>query len=327
VNRRQIIAGLGGAAAWPIVARGQQAAIPVVGYLSGVSQNGREHLTAAFRRGLDEQGFAEAKNVKITFRYADQHYDRLSAIADDFVRSRVAIIAAMGTTPGALAAKAATQTSPIVFLIGTDPVKAGLVTSLARPEGNLTGVTNLVVELTAKCLSLLREVMPTMTSVGLLVNPSNPVSAESEARDAQVVATLLGIRLLMAKANVANEIDQAFADLSAQKVGGLLIGGDSLFLEERNRLAALASRYTLPTINQYREYAAAGGLMSYGTILADAYRVAGSYVGRILNGQKPADLPVQQSTKVELVINMKVAKALGLTIPLPLLGRADEVIE
>jgi putative ABC transport system substrate-binding protein len=265
--------------------------------------------------------------VAIEYRWAEGHYDRIPALIADLVRRQVAVIAAPGSTPAVLAAKAATTTIPVVFLTATDPVAAGLVASLNRPGGNLTGVTALTLELGPKQLELLREVVPTATVIALLVNPASRVLAETQSRDLQATARTLGLQLHVLHARTASDFDAVFATLGQLRAGGLVIGGEALFTGRSEQLAALALRHAMPAIYQFREFAAAGGLMSYGANLNDAHRLAGVYAGRILKGAKPADMPVEQSTKFELVINLKTAKALGLEVPATLLGRADEVIE
>jgi putative ABC transport system substrate-binding protein len=301
--------------------------MPVVGFLNSASPEPYAHLVAVFRQGLNEAGFVEGRNVAIEYRWAEGHNDRLPALADDLVRRQVTVIAVPGSTPGALAAKAATMTIPIVFAMASDPVRLGLVTSLNRPGGNVTGVTLLGVELGPKQLELLHDLIPTATIMALLVNPTSPALAETQSQDLQAAALKLGLQLYVLHASTDGDFDRAFATLAELRAGGLVIGADAFFTSRAQQLAELAASHSLPAIYWQREYAKAGGLMSYGTSYADLYRRAGAYTGRILKGDKPADLPVQQSTKVELVINLKTAKALGLTIPLSLLGRADEVIE
>jgi putative ABC transport system substrate-binding protein len=326
MRRRAFITLIGGAAAaWPLAARAQQPAMPVVGFLDGASADGRAVPIAAFRQGLKEAGYVEGQNVAIEFRFAENRYDRLSALASDLLRRQVTVMAALGT-PAVLAAKATTSMIPIVFVIGDDPIKIGVVASLARPGGNLTGVTTLASEVGPKRLELVRELLPTATIIAVLVNPTNP-NAQAQSRDLQAAAPALGVQLHVLHASTEGELDTAFASLLQRRAGALIIATDSFMIIQINQLAALAARYAVPTVFQFREFAAAGGLMSYGGSIADANRLAGIYTGRVLKGEKPADLPVQQSTKVELIINLKTAKALGLTIPLPLIGRADEVIE
>jgi putative ABC transport system substrate-binding protein len=324
MRRREFITLLGAAAAWPLAARAQQP-MPVVGVLGGATAQGWAPLVAAFRQGLSETGAVEGRNVASEARWAEGQYDRLPALAADLIQRQVAVIAAF-TTPAALAAKAATATIPIVFTTISDPVKIGLVTSLSRPGGNVTGVTSLSVEVGPKLLELLREVVPGATSIALLVNPTNP-NTEAVAREIQAAARTMGLQLQVLQAGTEAEIETAFATLAQRRPGGLVIGGDTFLNTRSGQLAALALRHAVPAIFSSRAFAVAGGLMSYAGNATDAYRQAGVYAGRILKGEKPADLPVQRSTKVELVVNLTTAKALGITVPLPLLGRADEVIE
>jgi putative tryptophan/tyrosine transport system substrate-binding protein len=326
IRRRELIVAIGSAAAaWPLAARAQQAAMPVVGFMSARSSETSVDLLAAFRRGLAENGFVEGQNVAIEVRWARGEYDSVAAMAADLASRRVAVIAVAGT-PVASAAKAATTTIPIVFTVAVDPVEAGLVASLNRPGGNLTGMTTLGVEVGPKRLELLHELMPTATMIAALVNPTNS-NAETQSRDLKATARSLGLQIRVLQASADRDLDPAFATLGQLRPGGLVIGTD-LFLSSRiEQLAALALRHSVPAIFQYREFVSAGGLMSYGTSPTDSYHQMGVYTGRILKGEKPANLPVQQATKIELLINMRTAKALGLTIPLALLGRADEVIE
>jgi putative tryptophan/tyrosine transport system substrate-binding protein len=325
VNRREFIAGLGGAAARPFAARAQPRNIPVIGYLDAGSESARAPFTAAFRQGLGEQGYVEGQNVEILYRWAESRYDRLPALAADLVRRTVTVIHAQ-STPSALAAKSATATIPIVFSLGTDPMSLGLVASLNRPGGNVTGVTFLAQELTAKRLALLHEIVPTAASIGFLANPSGP-QTEAEKREAEIAAHILGVRLTILNADAPGEIEAAFAILVRQRIAALLVGADTLFVEQRDQVVALADRFAVPTIYPFRDFVDAGGLMSYGASWREAWRLAGTYVGRILNGDKPGDLPVQQSTRFEMVLNLKTAKALGIEVPTPTLLRADEVIE
>jgi putative tryptophan/tyrosine transport system substrate-binding protein len=300
--------------------------MPVVGFLGGESPDLFAGRLRAFRQGLDEAGFVESRNVAIEYRWARGEYDRLPVLAADLVRQSVTVMVAT-TTPALLAAKAATMTIPIVFLTGSDPVGAGLVASLNRPGGNMTGVSNLTVETGAKQMELLHELVPAATLIALLVNPANPVLADTLSRDLQTAARAMRQQILVVSASTESDVDAAFATLVEQKVGALVVGNDPFFNARPNQLVALAARHAVPAIYPYREFAAAGGLMSYGSNLADPYRLVGVYTGRILNGEKPANLPIQLATKVEFVINLRTAKALGLTFPITLLGRADEVIE
>jgi putative tryptophan/tyrosine transport system substrate-binding protein len=326
VKRREFITLIGGAAAaWPLAAWAQQSAMPVVGFLNTRVPGADPHLLAAFRRGLKETGYVEGQNVTIEYRWAYNQYDRLPALAADLVHRQVTVIAAIGS-PSAPAAKATTTTIPIVFIIGFDPVEVGLVTSLNRPGGNLTGVTVLGVELGSKRLELLHELAPTANIVAALVNPKTP-AAETQSTDLQTAARTLGLKLHVLHARTEGDFDMVFATLLQLGAGGLVVGNDTFFSTRSEQLAALALRHGVPAIFQYRQFVEAGGLMSYGGDLADNYRLTGVYTGRVLKGEKPADLPVIQSTKVELIINLKTARALGLTVPLSLLGRADEVIE
>jgi putative ABC transport system substrate-binding protein len=326
MRRREFITLLGGAAAaWPLGARAQQP-MPVVGFLSTRASGDDPHLVAAVRRGLRETGFIDGQNVAFEYRFAENQNDRLPALAADLVRRQVSVITA-GPTPAALAAKAATATIPIVFEVAIDPVAVGLVASLSRPGGNVTGVTNLGVEVAPKRLELLHELLPTVTNIALLINPTSPVVAEALLRDSQAAARSLGLQLHILHASTERDLDTAFATLGRLRAGALVIGSDPFFTSRSEQLAALTVRHAVPAVYEYRDFVAAGGLIGYGSDLADAYQLAGVYTGRVLKGEKPADLPVQQSTKVELVINLKTANALGVTIPLPLVGRADEVIE
>jgi putative tryptophan/tyrosine transport system substrate-binding protein len=328
-SRRKFITLLGGAAAWPSVSHAQQPAKPVIGFLGRASPIQYASFAAGFHRGLNETGYVEGRNVAVEYRWADTQYDRLPALAADLVAHKVDVIFTGGSTPATLAAKAATETIPIVFFVGGDPAEMGLVTSLSRPGGNLTGVTNLAVEVGPKRLELLHEVVPGASSIALLVNPASPAQAEPQTHELQAAAQKLGLQLHVLHARTELEIDAAFATIVQLRAGGLVIGPDVLFngVTRSQQLAALALRYRVPTIYQYPEFTAAGGLMSYGSNLVEMFRLTGVYVGRILNGEKPADLPVQRTTTVELIINMKTAKALDLSVPLMLLGRADEVVE
>jgi putative ABC transport system substrate-binding protein len=328
MRRRDFVSLLGGAAAaWPLVVRAQQSPMPVIGYFGIASPDLFASRLRAFRQGLSESGYVEGRNVAIEYRWAEGHYDRIAALIEDLVRREVTVIAAPGSTPAALAAKAATRTIPVVFVTAADPVAARLVASLNRPGGNLTGVTALALELGPKQLELLREVVPTATVMALLVNPASRVLAETQSRDLQATAHALGLQLHVVHARTASDFDTVFATLGQLRAGGLVIGGEALFTGRSEQLATLALRHAMPAIYQFREFAAAGGLMSYGANLNDAHRLAGLYTGRILGGQKPSDLLVQQSTKLELILNVATAKALGLDVPSSLLARADEVIE
>jgi putative ABC transport system substrate-binding protein len=325
MHRRTFINVLGGAAAWPLAARGQPPEMPVIGFLGSTSPDLSADRVRAFLRGLGETGFVEGQNVAIDYRWAHNRNDRLPALAADLVHRQVAVIAA-GGIPAVQAAKAATTTIPIVFNLGFNPVDLGLVASLNRPGGNLTGVSSLNVELDPKRLELLHELVPKAKVVGLLVNPTNR-NAEILSRHLHAAARTLGLELHILHASGERDFDTVFASLRQLRAGALVIGTDGFFFSQSRRLAALSVRHAVPAIFQYRDFAAAGGLTSYGGSLSDIYRFVGVYTGRILKGEKPADLPVQQITKVELIINLKTAKALGLAVPLPLIGRADEVIE
>ena len=326
IGRRELIVTLSGAAAWPFAAGAQQR-IPVIGFLGAAAPGQYGPYVTGFLRGLNEVGYVEGRNVAIEYRWADGQYDRLPTLAADLVRREVTVIFTGGSTPATLAAKAATTTIPIVFQVATDPVELGLVASLSRPGGNLTGVMSLNAEVGSKRLELLHELLPTTTSIALLINPTNPALSNPQSRDLQMAARKLGLQLHVLQASTEREIDTAFATLVQVQAGGLVVSPDVLFNARNEQLAALALRHAVPVIYQYREFTAAGGLMSYGTNIADMFRLTGIYTGRILKGEKPADLPVQQATKVELIINLKTARALGITFPITLLGRADEVIE
>jgi putative ABC transport system substrate-binding protein len=330
MKRREFILALGGAAAssisWPLAALAQQPAMPVIGFVNAASPQNYARQLAAFLKGLGETGYVEGHNVVIEYRWADGRNDRLPAFVADLVQRKVAVIAAT-TTPAALAAKAAITTIPIVFETGADPVRLGLVASLNRPGGNVTGVTQTNAEVAPKRLQLLHELVPTASVMALLVNPANPALAETATKEVQAAARNLGLELHVLNASSERDFDGVFAKLIQLRAGGLVIEGDQLFTSQTEQLAALALRHAVPTIFQIREFAVAGGLLSYGAELTDAYRLAGNYTGRILKGDKPADLPVQRATKVEMVLNLKTAKALGLNVPDTLIGRADEVIE
>ena len=321
-----LIAALGSAATWPLAARAQQAAMPAIGFIRTTTPDDSVKLVEAFRRGLGEVGYVEGRNVVIEYRYAQGQIDRLPALAADLVARRVAVLAATGGTVSARAAKAATTTIPVVFTTGDDPIKTGLVASLSRPGGNLTGVSVFGARLGAKRLALLHELIPAADTVAILLNPKNPDS-EDEAKDVQEAARALGIQILVLNAGTENEIDAAFKKLVEQRVGALMLGADTFFTSQRARIATLSTYLRISTADSVREFPEAGGLASYGASLAGIYRQAGIYVGRILKGDKPADLPVQLPTAFEFVINLKTAKTLGLEVPPSLSARADEVIE
>jgi putative tryptophan/tyrosine transport system substrate-binding protein len=326
IRRRELIAAFGGAATWPLAARAQQPGMPVIGFLGSRSPEDSATLVAGFHEGLGETGFVENRNVTIEFRWAEGHYDRLPVLSADLVSRQVAVIAAPGGIAAGLAAKAATAKIPIIFLTGADPVQFGLVSSFSRPEGNITGVAILTNTLAPKQLELLHEVVPTSTLVAFLVNPKNPIT-ESDTRDVRSAANTTRQQILVLDASNDSDLDDAFTALVQQHAEALLVQSDPFFNSRPDKIVALAARHAIPAIYQWRDFPAAGGLMSYGTILADAYRQVGIYAGKILKGAKPSDLPVQQSVKVQLIINLKTARALGITVPLPLSGRADEVIE
>ena len=328
MRRREFITLFGSAAAaWPLAARALTPAMPVVGYLSGTSPNDSIDILADFRRGLAETGYVEGRNLAIEYRLLEGHYDRIPTMVGDLVERRVAVIAVPNTTTAALAAKAATRTIPVVFGVGSDPVAIGLVASLNRPEGNVTGVSNQQTITAAHRLELLHELKPAERSIAYLVNPTNPSFAAAETKEVESAANVLGVDVVVLNASSTGEIEDAFLTLVQRHAGALLIGGDIFFISRTDQLVALAARHAVPAMYTYIEQARAGGLIAYGSDLRELEHLVGVYCGRILNGEKPSDLPVQLLAKVELVINLKTAKALGLTFPLTLLGRADEVIE
>jgi ABC-type uncharacterized transport system substrate-binding protein len=326
MRRREFITLLSGALAWPLAAQAQQSPLPVVGFLGAGSSKSDAFRADAARQGLLEAGYVEGRNVAFEYRWAGDQYERLPALAAELVRRDVAVIVAIGGNTSALAAKSATATIPIVFEIGGDPIGLGLVASLARPGGNITGVTFLVGTLTAKQFEVVHETVPKAALIGFLLNPTN-ADAEIKTKDAVAAAEAIGQKLLVVHARTDSELEAAFVTLVKQRAGALVVSAEPFFSSRREKIVELAARQSIPSIYSTREFVAAGGLMSYGTSITEALRLAGLYAGRILKGEKPADLPVQQSTKIELVINLKTAKALGLTMPISLLGRADEVIE
>jgi putative tryptophan/tyrosine transport system substrate-binding protein len=326
IGRRKFLSTLGGAAAWPLAARAQQPAMPVIGYLGAQSPAAFASRVAAFRQGLGEAGYAEGRNVVIEFRWAEGQHDRLPALAADLVARQVSVIVAPGGAPAAIAAKSVTTTIPIVFEMGADPIAMGLVASLNRPGGNLTGVSSLNVEVTPKRLEILHEAIPAAAVVAVLLNPTSP-TADSQLRNLQEAARALGLQLHVVHASTARDFDPVFASLLQLRASGLVVASDTFFATHSEQLAALTARHAVPAIHQSRDFTLAGGLMSYGGSFVESHRQAGVYTGRVLKGHKPADLPVQQVTKVELLINLKTAKTLGVTFPLALSGRADQVIE
>jgi putative ABC transport system substrate-binding protein len=326
IRRREVITLLGAVAARPMAARAQPSSLPVIAFLTGDSSVAPDAMMRAFHQGLGQNGFVEGRNVAIEYRAAEGHYDRLPAMAADLVRRRVAVIVTLASRSATLAAKAATTKVPIVFQFSGDPVAVGFVASLNRPGGNVTGVTTLNTEVGPKRFELLHELLPKATAVAFLLNPQSP-AAGPQSRDAQAVTRKLGLELHLLHAGSEGEIDAAFTSLLRLRTGALVVGASPLLLQQSEQLATLALRDAVPTISPYREFTMAGGLMSYGTDVADQIRIAGAYAGRILKGEKPADLPVQQATRIELLVNNKTAKALGLEVPAMLLARADEVIE
>ena len=330
MKRRTFIVGIGSAAAWPVAARAQQAAVPVIGFLHGATLAAISlYRFSSFQRGLAQMGYVEGRNLAIEYRWAEGQNDRLAFLAADLVRRKVGVIVAPGSTTAALVAKAATQSTPIVFMIGVNPVELGLIASLSQPGGNLTGVSVVNGPVVAKCLEFLHELVPAATSIAVLFNPTNPAFAKIETRELEFAARTLGVRLLFLEAREQSEFEGAFATLVEQKAGALLVSGDGLFVgrNQVEQLVALAARHGVPAIYPYREQTLAGGLASYGASLAEAYHQVGIYTGRILKGAAPSDLPVVQSTKLEFIINLKTAKALGLSFRETLVARADEVIE
>jgi ABC-type uncharacterized transport system substrate-binding protein len=327
MGRREFVALLGGAAAWPLAARAQQAALPVIGFLGAGALDNYVLYLAAFRKGLGEIGFVEGQNVAIEYRWAEGQYERMAQLAADLVRRRVAVIAVPGSPPGARAAKAATSTIPIVFSVGDDPVRSGLVASISRPGGNATGINFLTGEVVAKRLALLHELVPNAARVAAFINPADASRAEALRDEVEAAARTVGMQLQILNPSTNRGIDAAFAALVRERADALFVGPDAFYNSRRVQLANMAARHVIPTAFAVREYVDAGGLMSYGTSLADMYREVGAYCGRILKGARPSDLPVLQSTKFELVINAQTARMLGLNVPPSLLARADEVIE
>jgi len=325
MNRRAFIALLGGAAAWPVAARGQQP-MPVIGFLSSASPEPFAHLVAALRQGLGQLGYMEGRNVAIEYRWAEDQPDRLPALAAELIERRVSVLAATGGDAVARAAKVATATVPVVFNVGGDPVEQGLVASFNRPGGNMTGINVITSQLSAKRLEILREAVPNAAVIGALLNP-NAATTKLQEGDLDAAARRVAQQVVILHAGNEHEIDAAFATAADNGVGAMIVGATPLFMSHRAQLVALAARHAIPAIYEWQEYAKAGGLMSYGTNLADGYRKVGAYVGRILKGEAPAELPIDRSTKVELAVNLKTAKALGIEIPQSLLARADEVIE
>ena len=327
MRRRAFIKAAAATAVWPLAARAQQPALPVIGFLSPEWPDLFADRLRGFRDGLGQVGYVEGQNVSIEYRWAEGRIDRLPALAAELVRRQVNVIAALGSTPAALAAKAATSTIPTVFYVGTDPVKIGLVANFHRPGGNITGVTTLNVQIAAKRLELVHELLPKATVIAALINPANPIVAETSERDLLAATRTMGLQLHVLRASTEREINDALATLAQFQANALIIDADALFISHTKELAALTARYAMPAIHAARDFVVAGGLMSYGNSPAESYRQAGVYAGRLLKGEKPANLPVQQATKVNLAINLKTAKTLGLNVPNTLIGRADEVIE
>jgi ABC-type uncharacterized transport system substrate-binding protein len=327
MGRREFVALLGGAAAWPVAAWAERAPLPVIGYLSARTAEDSGEILAEFRRGLAATGFVEGRNLAIEYRWLEGRYNLLPEMIGDLIRRQVAVIAIPNTTTSALAAKAATQTIPIVFNIGSDPVAVGLVASLSHPGNNVTGIAMLQTAVAAKRVELLRELVPSTDSIAFLVNPANPGFANPEAKQVQEAARVLGLKMLVLNASTPSEIDAAFATIVQQQTGALVVGGDAYYISRTAQLVTLAARHGVPTIYAYLEQGTAGGLMCYGAGLQIPNATLGMYTGRILKGEKPGDLPVQQVAKLQLIINLKTAKALGLEVPPTLLARADEVIE
>jgi putative tryptophan/tyrosine transport system substrate-binding protein len=326
VGRRELIALLGAAAAWPLAARAQQPAMPVVGFLGAPSAAPYARYIAAVHQGLNEVGYIERQNVAMEYRWADSQYDRLPVLAADLVSRRVAVIVPIGGAPAVLAAKAATSSIPIVFNVGADPIQLGLVSNFNRPGGNITGVAMMTLEMETKRLELLHELAPASAPIAILLNPSN-AQAQSQEREIQRAAGVIGRQVLVLNAGTEQEIEKAFAALVRERAGALLVGADTFFVSQAVLFVVLTARHAIPTIYPFRSYVDAGGLMSYGTSLLDAYRLTGVYTGRVLKGEKPADLPIVQPTKFELALNLKTARAVGISIPPTVLARADEVIE
>jgi putative ABC transport system substrate-binding protein len=327
MKRRDFITLLGGAVAWPVATNAQQSErMPVIGFLSSGSLESDAFRVSAFRQGLSEAGYVEGRNVAFEYRWAEDQYERLPALAAELVRHEVAVIVTMGGNPSAVAAKSATATIPIVFAVGADPIKLGLVASLNRPGGNITGVSFLINTLVAKQFEVLHKTVPKTALIGFLVNPTNP-NADTDTKNVLAAAGSVGQKMAIVQARTDSELEKVFVTLVQQRAGALVVSADVFFINRRDKLVELSARQKVPTIYALREYVAAGGLMSYGTSITEAYRVVGLYAGQILKGEKPADLPVQQSTKVELLVNLKTAKTLGLTVPPQIVARADEVIE